>query len=124
MSFDLKLQSFGNSIKLDATCDLTIWRTCDRCLADFEEEVSLVICRMLTKSETDLYDIVIEDGYLDMEELIIDELLIQLPAASLCSYDCKGLCASCGADLNEGECSCKHDDIDPRWKGLIDILDR
>jgi len=30
-----------------------------------------------------------------------------LPAKPLCREDCRGLCPSCGADLNEGPCSCK-----------------
>jgi uncharacterized protein len=32
----------------------------------------------------------------------------------LCEEDCKGLCPTCGADLNEGPCACdSSDDIDP-----------
>ena len=40
----------------------------------------------------------------------------------LCSEDCKGLCSTCGADLNEGECGCSKGNIDPRWSQLLDIM--
>jgi len=32
-----------------------------------------------------------------------------LPLAETCRDECKGLCAQCGANLNEGECGCEPD---------------
>jgi uncharacterized protein len=40
------------------------------------------------------------------EEQLREALMIELPMLPLCSPDCKGLCAQCGADLNEGPCRC------------------
>lgn len=40
------------------------------------------------------------------EEQFREAIMIELPMLPLCSPDCKGLCARCGADLNEGECQC------------------
>jgi len=31
----------------------------------------------------------------------------------LCAPDCKGLCAQCGHDLNEGPCKCKTENLSP-----------
>ena len=42
----------------------------------------------------------------------------------LCSEDCKGLCQHCGADLNEGDCGCSQENIDPRWAALVDIIEK
>jgi uncharacterized protein len=36
----------------------------------------------------------------------------------LCEENCAGLCPSCGSNLNDGPCDCKHEAIDPRWEGL------
>ena len=41
-----------------------------------------------------------------------------LPMKPLCKPDCKGLCPSCGKDLNLGACGCTHETIDPRWEAL------
>lgn len=40
------------------------------------------------------------------QEQLREALMIELPMLPLCSEGCKGLCASCGADLNEGPCGC------------------
>ncbi|HET7523328.1 MAG TPA: DUF177 domain-containing protein [Acidimicrobiales bacterium] len=58
---------------------------------------------------------------LDLQPLVRDALLLELPLAPLCSEDCQGLCATCGADLNDGPCSCEHAPADPRWAAL-DLL--
>ena len=58
---------------------------------------------------------------LDLQPLVRDALLLELPLAPLCSEDCQGLCPTCGADLNDGPCSCDHAPADPRWAAL-DLL--
>ncbi|MEE0776702.1 MAG: DUF177 domain-containing protein, partial [Bacillota bacterium] len=39
-----------------------------------------------------------------------------------CREDCKGLCPSCGQNLNNKECSCDKSPIDPRLAVLADLL--
>ena len=41
----------------------------------------------------------------------------------LCSEDCKGLCPTCGKDLNEGPCGCGKE-VDPRLAVLAKLLDK
>ena len=55
---------------------------------------------------------------LDLQPLVRDALLLELPLAPLCREDCKGLCPNCGADLNDGPCSCDRTLADPRWAAL------
>ena len=40
------------------------------------------------------------------DEAFRDSLLLGIPAKILCDEDCKGLCAGCGRNLNEGPCNC------------------
>lgn len=58
---------------------------------------------------------------LDLRPLIRDAVLLELPIAPLCRPDCEGLCPTCGADLNEGDCDCAPPSADPRWAAL-DVL--
>jgi uncharacterized protein len=44
--------------------------------------------------------------FVDLLPLARDAVLLELPIAPLCRPDCRGLCANCGADLNEGPCAC------------------
>jgi uncharacterized protein len=55
---------------------------------------------------------------LDLEPLARDAVLLELPLAPLCAEGCRGLCPTCGANLNEGSCSCPGTARDPRWTGL------
>jgi uncharacterized protein len=51
-----------------------------------------------------------DDEQIDLEETLREELLLALPYAPLCSEGCKGLCPTCGKDLNDGPCDCHNDE--------------
>ena len=55
---------------------------------------------------------------LDVMPQIEESIYTLIPTKILCREDCKGLCPNCGADLNEGECSCKNVNVDPRLEAL------
>ncbi|MGH9121888.1 MAG: YceD family protein [Acidimicrobiales bacterium] len=55
---------------------------------------------------------------LDLRPLARDAVLLDLPLAPLCRSDCRGLCPICGADLNQGECTCERVGGDLRWAAL------
>jgi len=57
----------------------------------------------------------------DLEPLAREALTLDLPLAPLCAADCRGLCPTCGADLNAGDCDCPPAPADPRWAAL-DVL--
>lgn len=67
---------------------------------------------------------IIEDGFLDMDEHLIEELEVEFPIRHLCREDCLGLCQRCGKNLNEGKCNCTEDEIDPRLEPLRKILEQ
>ncbi|MDQ3574269.1 MAG: DUF177 domain-containing protein [Actinomycetota bacterium] len=58
---------------------------------------------------------------LDLGPLARDAVLLELPQAPLCHQGCLGLCAVCGADLNEAACGCGVETGDARWAAL-DVL--
>ncbi len=55
---------------------------------------------------------------LHVAELCWEEFMLALPLRPLCTNTCKGLCARCGINLNEGSCSCTHEQGDPRLAAL------
>lgn len=59
-----------------------------------------------------------EHHHLDLTEAVRQALMTQLPMRPLCRPDCAGLCARCGADLNEGPCGCPDEPSDDRWSIL------
>ncbi len=58
----------------------------------------------------DEFDVLPDDHIIDMEPLIKAALMVDAPAQPLCRDDCAGLCPSCGANLNEGDCGCGGDE--------------
>lgn len=50
----------------------------------------------------------------DLTDLLVENIIDELPSKVLCREDCAGLCPHCGHNLNEGQCDCVFEDIDPR----------
>jgi uncharacterized protein len=45
--------------------------------------------------------------YINLMDIITEQLALSLPMKLLCRNSCKGLCAGCGANLNKQDCSCE-----------------
>jgi len=68
--------------------------------------------------EDDLTTAFYEHGQIDLRQLMREQFYLALPMKPLCRPDCKGLCPSCGADLNQGACECRIEWADPRLAAL------
>ena len=64
---------------------------------------------------------VAEDGVLDLAAWARDALALSLPAQLTCRADCAGLCAQCGANLNEDPGHAHAPEPDPRWAKLSEL---
>ncbi len=100
---------------------------CDRCGILHKREYTFSIEKALAVSiegeESDTI-LTVPDMQLDVDELVYTEVYVNLPTKFLCREDCKGLCTSCGKNLNEGDCGCSRKEIDPRLSKLADLLNR
>jgi len=65
-----------------------------------------------------------ENGGLALEDVLREQVLLSLPARTLCQPVCKGLCPRCGVNRNETACSCDQGPSDPRWEALADLSSR
>ena len=61
------------------------------------------------------------DDRIDLVQMIREQMFLAMPMKPLHSDDCKGLCPSCGANLNETTCGCRNEWIDPRLAPLRDL---
>lgn len=55
---------------------------------------------------------------IDIMPQIQESIYTLIPTKVLCREDCKGLCPNCGTNLNESQCSCANENIDPRLEAL------
>jgi uncharacterized protein len=98
------------------------WRgECRRCLGHAEGTVAVDFRELFETKPTDGESYQLRHDSIDLEPLVREAIMLELPLAPLCRVDCSGLCPTCGAELNDGACDCKDDDRDPRWAAL-DLL--
>jgi uncharacterized protein len=56
-----------------------------------------------------------------LEDILMEQVLLQLPMQRICSESCKGICPICGVNRNEAACQCEAHPADDRWMALKDI---
>lgn len=119
-------------MRMTLTMSVDYQTVCARCLKpvcgcfslDLEKTVApRNLLGDIDESRLDDYAI-IEDGFLDMDEPLLEQIEMEFPVRFLCDEDCKGLCPKCGKDLNEGECGCVTEEVDPRLEPLRKLLEQ
>jgi len=55
-----------------------------------------------------------EEDTIDMDNLIFEQVVLQVPIKPLCRESCKGLCPHCGINLNTASCNCRTETFDER----------
>ena len=114
-------------------CDLKVNAdlTCDRCAKDFTSEMNskFQIIYLFGKDEVDEEELNVhylssESDKIDLSADTIEYCKLSIPLKVLCDENCKGLCPSCGTDLNVKTCDCKKEKINPIWEELQKLKDR
>jgi uncharacterized protein len=120
---DAVLDSLDGGIEVTATVSAP-WRgECRRCLKPVSGRLSSEVREMYRprrahEGPDDDETYLLGPDQLDLEPLVRDALLLELPLAPLCGVHCLGLCPTCGADRNEAPCGCPEPAADPRWAAL------
>lgn len=64
-----------------------------------------------------------DTGFIDLGPLVRDLSILSVPVQTICrDGNCAGLCDQCGQNLNEGDCDCEKESIDPRLAILKTLL--
>lgn len=107
-------------LTLEMAVSTTLHTCCDRCgkelLVNKRVPYTCVLAQEAHDGGSDEI-VLLEDGQADLEALARTAFILDMDTKFLCSEDCKGLCPRCGADLNQGPCSCGREP-DPRWAVL------
>ena len=113
-------------MKLRLDVSFTYFGSCDRCgvdlQRDYKESFNHILVTSLSGDSDDEY-IETPDYEIELDELVTEDILLELPGKLLCKDGCKGLCAKCGKNLNDGNCQCDNNRIDPRLEVLKQLLD-
>ncbi len=108
-------------VRGEATGEVAL--TCDRCLAVFRRPVRFSFLEEYRFEGAGGDEARrLEGDEIDLEEPVREHLLLSLPIKKLCRPDCRGLCPLCGRNLNEGDCGCRRETVDPRLAELARLL--
>lgn len=120
------IESVVEGLLVRGSLRATVRMSCARCLTAIEDDVHADVVELFADpaAPRDADDDEIEPGYeidegtIDLDTLLRDTLVPATPSRPLCREDCRGLCATCGADRNAVACGCEDEVSDPRWAAL------
>jgi uncharacterized protein len=112
--------------RLHSAVDLT----CSRCAEEFEQPLNIALeavylpmhaisserAKELEQGETDVY--AYAEPLIDIAEMVRDKLLFSIPLQPHCMVGCKGLCPSCGVNLNTIRCQCAEEKLGSPFEPL------
>jgi uncharacterized protein len=127
---DLLVQKTGEEFycrgKVEAVVDLE----CARCLCPFEAQLEndvdfFVSPKGLHEDEEGTIEDDEDYAWLegnslqaDITDIVRQAIILAIDLKPLCEEQCEGLCPECGCNLNEEDCDCETERIDPRWEAL------
>jgi uncharacterized protein len=99
-----------------------VTETCRRCLEPVQVTVEADVTALFTQDpdaldDPDSYPLPSDATVIDVTPAVREELILAVPQYVVCRDDCRGLCPSCGHDLNAGPCGCAPA-TDLRWQAL------
>jgi uncharacterized protein len=135
----VEIRKLGVLLEVSGNLKALVHPVCSMCLKDFELAIDKDFTERIvlaaedeSQSGKELSSEELLVNYFSGEELdtldiISEQLALVMPNRPLCKEDCKGLCLSCGRDLNKNTCSCVKEeskdtnDIDPRLAKLKEL---
>jgi uncharacterized protein len=132
----VSLHKIAQMIEVSGTAEVTVRMHCSRCLVEqpydlkidfhhcYVEELPQVVDEGGDEVELSAEEMGLElfDGEnIDLSDEIQQQIVLALPAQPLCSRECKGLCSSCGVNLNTGTCTCNNNNISMHFAALRDF---
>lgn len=129
LDLDLRLESVSEGVLVTGTVHGPTRGECSRCLEPVTGDIEIALTELfaypdsLTESTTESDEVGrVLDHTVDLAQPIIDAVGLALPFAPVCQEDCPGLCPTCGVRLAAAEPAHQHDQIDPRWAKLTQLL--
>lgn len=121
INLDVTLEAVVEGVLVTGTAEVSLGGQCARCLEQIAESTAVDLQELYLYPGKELDDDEasrIEDELIDLEPLLRDAVVLDLPFTPLCRPDCAGLCPTCGANLNRDPEHSHAEAIDSRWAGL------
>ena len=130
---DYEVDLDGVDVNVSARLSGAFEAACCRCLKPVEHLIDLTLHTLYLPAEADMPEDLeaeradSEVGYyrneIELGRYLRSELVLGLPLRYICREDCRGLCPTCGVDLNSGSCKCERP-LDPRFGKLAELKNK
>ena len=136
----LRALRFTDRVEVEGDVQTAVRLDCGRCLKAFETSLEshfaltyttrIEEVEMLTEQDEvelrpeQISRIYFEGEKIDLQAAIQEQVVMAFPIRALCSENCRGLCPQCGADQNDGSCSCYRQAIDSKFIALKNFRPR
>lgn len=121
VELDVRLESVVEGVLVTGIATVEIRGECVRCLVEVSDSMEIDIQELFvypgSEAEEDEASR-LEGDLIDLEPLLRDGVVLDLPFQPLCREDCQGLCVECGANLNDNPDHDHESTLDPRWEKL------
>ena len=121
VQLDLRLESVVEGVLVTGTATVEVRGDCVRCLRQVSGQLEVDIQELFVYPGVEPDDDLasrLHGDLIDLEPLLRDEVVLDLPFQPLCRDNCLGLCVECGANLNENPDHRHETGLDPRWEAL------
>jgi uncharacterized protein len=134
---EIRVEATDDGVRVQGTVVARVGLECSRCLTRYESDrpvtLDFVVHRISDEAkamdkallEAQPNELVVVGNELDLGDLIVQEVLLDLPMQPLCTQECQGLCPRCGAIKGSTECACSESkSVDPRWEKLAGLVSK
>lgn len=129
----VRMLKTGEGVWAGASLDSEVSCNCSRCLAglklpvhvEFEEEYFPIALGRTEDRGLELVDesqYIDHDHVLDLTPAVRQYLTLAVPMKPICKEECAGICMTCGANLNNGPCTCPKDTRNAQWGPLLQLV--
>lgn len=118
VKLDLRLESVVEGVLVTGAATLELRGECVRCLGPVVERIEVDLQELFVypgREQEEEEASRLQGDLADLEPVLRDAVVLDLPFQALCRPDCAGLCPQCGANLNDDPGHEHPADDDPRW---------
>jgi uncharacterized protein len=116
----------GQGVYLHGALTASTIAECVRCLDEFDLVLTAELDELFVyppQKDVEPELTISEEAILDLNPILRELFILDIPIQPVCRTDCKGLCPVCGENRNEQQCEHPEEDIDPRMAVLKSLLD-
>jgi uncharacterized protein len=138
LAWNATAERVGEEVRIAGSLQTTLETSCSRCLEPARCDVSKQFDLFFRQRDEFMFD---EDDEIELTEkdtrtaffsgtqlaigdILREQVLLALPMKTLCRLDCKGLCPTCGTNLNVKSCTCPKEQFNPNMDALLEIKRR